>query len=60
MEKISRFVAAMLMILLILASIVWYLLVYDRNFTRDTLLSQARFHDVHGNSKMSSWFYDMA
>lgn len=60
MKKISRFVAAMLMILLILASIVWYLLVYDRNFTRDTLLSQARFHDVHGNSKMSSWFYDMA
>ena len=50
----------MLMVLLILASIVWYLFIYDRAFTRDTLLSQARFHDLHGNSRISSMFYDFA
>jgi len=46
--------------LLILASIVWYLFIYDRAFTRDTLLNQARYQDINGNSRLSSWFYDAA
>jgi len=60
MKKTFRILASLLMLLLILASIFWYLFVYDREFTRDTLLSQARFHDLHGNAKMSSMFYNMA
>lgn len=60
MKKISKFLVPLLLGLLILASIVWYLFIYDRAFTRDALLGQARFHDLHGNSKISSMFYDAA
>ncbi len=60
MKKVSKFLVPLLLGLLILASIVWYLFVYDRPFTRDALLGQARFHDLHGNSKISSMFYDAA
>jgi len=60
MKKATRILVSVLMGLLVFGSIGWYLFSYDRAFTRDTLLSQARFHDLHGNSRMSSWFYDMA
>ena len=60
MKKISKFLVPLVLALVILASIVWYLFIYDRAFTRDTLLQQARFHDLHGNSKISSMFYDAA
>ena len=60
MKKATRFLVSLLLGLLILASIFWYLFIYDRAFTRDTLLSQARFQSLHGNSRLSSWFYDAA
>lgn len=60
MKKLTRFLVPMIMGGLILASIVWYLFIYDRDFTRDTLLGQARFHDMHGNSRISAMFYDAA
>lgn len=60
MKKATRFLVPLLLLVLIFCSVVWYLFDYDRAFTRDTLLSQARFNDLHGNSRLSSWFYDMA
>ncbi len=60
MKKATRILVPLLMVVLILGSIAWYLFRYDRTFTRDTLLSQARFQDAHGNSRISSWFYNMA
>lgn len=60
MKKLSHFLVPLMMGLLILASIAWYLFIYDRDFTRDSLLSQARFQDMHGNSRMSAFFYDAA
>ena len=60
MKKTFRILVSLMMILLILASIGWYLFIYDREFTRDTLLGQARFQDTHGNSKLSAFFYDFA
>ena len=60
MKKATKFLVPLLLALVILGSIVWYLFVYDRAFTRDMLLGQARFQDTHGNSRLSSWFYDMA
>lgn len=60
MKKTIRIIAAAVMLMVILASIVWYLFIYDRAFTRDTLLQQARFHDLHGNSRISAIFYDFA
>lgn len=60
MKKFLRFLVSLLLVLAIVASIGWYLFVYDRDFTRDALLSQARYNDLYGNTRMSSWFYDLA
>ena len=49
-----------LLALCILASIGWYLLVYDREFTRDILISQARHLDSNGNSHIAAKLYDLA
>lgn len=60
MKKAFRLIIPLLLALTILFTIGWYLFVYDRVFTRDMLLSQARFQDSHGNSRLSSWFYNTA
>lgn len=60
MKKAFRLIIPLLLALTILFTIGWYLFVYDRVFTRDMLLSQARFQDSHGNSRLSSWFYTTA
>ena len=51
MKKAVRIFIPLLLVLVILASVAWYLFVYDREFTRDSLLSQARFQDLHGRSE---------
>ena len=60
MKKFFRILVPVLMGTLIIASIGWYLFVYDRDFTRDMLLEQARYQDLHGNTRLSAWFYDRA
>lgn len=60
MKKFIQILVPILLVLVILTSLGWYLFVYDRDFTRDVLLGQARFHDLHGNSRLSSWFYNLA
>ena len=60
MKKLTKILVPVLLALLILGSIVWYLFVFDREFTRDFLLQQARYHDTYGNSRLASWFYDLA
>ena len=60
MKKAAKFLMPLILGALIIASIFWYLFIYDRDFTRDTLLNQARYQNVHGNSRLSSWFYDAA
>ena len=60
MKNSSRRIVPVLLALLILASLVWYGFVYDRDFTRDMLLQQARNFSTNGNPKAASWFYDLA
>lgn len=60
MKKAIRVIVPLLLAITIIITIGWYLSVYDRVFTRDMLLNQARFQDTHGNSRLSSWFYNMA
>lgn len=60
MKKTLKFLIPLILGLFIIASILWYLFIYDRAFTRDTLLNQARYQDINGNSRLSSWFYDAA
>lgn len=60
MGKILRFIIPLLLAALVVASIFWYLFDYDRAFTRDILLKEARVNDARGNSALSAWFYKMA
>ena len=60
MKKLIHFLVPLLMVILVIASIGWYLFVYDRAFTRDILLQQARNNDLKGNNSLSSWFYNLA
>ena len=60
MKKLNKILVPILLVLLVLGSIVWYLFVYDRDFTRDFLLNQARYHDTYGNSRIASLFYNLA
>ena len=60
MKKAIRILVPVLLAALIVFSLGWYLFSYDRDFTRDVLLNQARFQDLHGNSRLSSWFYNLA
>lgn len=60
MKKVFKILIPILLSALILFSLFWYCFIYDRNFTRDMLLGQARYHSTDGNPKMASWFYDTA
>ena len=60
MKKLFKVIIPILLLALIVASLYWYCFIYDLNFTRDMLLTQARYHSTDGNPRISSWFYDMA
>ena len=60
MKNVFKKIIPFLLTLLILASIAWYGFIYDRNFTRDMLLSQARYHSTVNHPDLASWFYDCA
>jgi len=60
MKKALRVILPILLTLVILASAVWYLLSYDPDFTRDTILATAREFDKSGHHKVAAWLYDLA
>lgn len=60
MKNPLKRILPLILVIAIIASIGWYLLIYDRDFTRDMLLNQARFWDTQGHNKVASWFYDLA
>lgn len=60
MKNFLKKLVPIMLALLIIASLVWYCFVYDRDFTRDMLLKQARLQSTNGNPKVASWFYDLA
>lgn len=60
MKRLVKILVPILMVFVILFSIVWYLFIYDTQFTRDMLLDQARYWESKGNLSVSTWFYDLA
>ena len=60
MKKFFKVIIPIILVLVILASIGWYLFIYDRDFTRDMLLHGARYFDDQGNHAVSGWLYDKA
>ena len=60
MRKALRIILPIMLIITILISAFWYLLVYDPEFTRDTIMATARELDNNGHHKTAAWFYDLA
>lgn len=60
MKKALRVLIPLILAISLIGSTVWYLFVYDREFTRDILLQQARQAEVSGHHTISNWFYRAA
>lgn len=60
MNRTFKRIVPILMAIAIIVCIGWYLLVYDRTFTRDMLLNMARVCDMEGHPTLASYFYDRA
>lgn len=60
MKNPLKRIVPLILIVAIIASIGWYLFIYDREFTRDMLISVARFCDTQGYPGIASWCYDTA
>jgi len=60
MKKALRIIIPILLVAAIVLCSAWYLLVYDRPFTRDALLAAARRCESRGDHSVAAWFYGMA
>lgn len=60
MKNALRRIVPILLAVAVLGCAVWYLFVYDRDFTRDMLVTQARQLDDAGHHELAAWFYDQA
>lgn len=60
MKKTIKVLVPIILTIVILASCCWYLFSYDQAFTRDMLVSVARFCENQGSHTIATWFYDAA
>ena len=60
MKKTLRIILPIVLAVAIVACTAWYLLVYDRTFTRDVLLTCARYSESNGSHNTAAWFYNLA
>lgn len=60
MNRFLKRMVPLLLAVFIIATIGWYLFVYDRTFTRDILLYAARVSDTKGHQVLAGYFYDRA
>lgn len=59
MKRIWKILVPIVLAVAIVVCGVWYLFVYDRAFTRDMLLTWARYSESQGNHEMAAWLYDL-
>lgn len=60
MKHVLRRIVPFLLAIAVMGCAVWYLFIYDRDFTRDILVTQARYLNDAGYHKLAGWFYDQA
>lgn len=60
MKRALRILIPLALIIAVVACAAWYLLVYDRDFTRDMLLTGARQCEASGHHQLAAWLYDLA
>lgn len=59
MKRLLRVFFPIILAIAILASIGWYLFVYDTAFTREFLIHQARWFEKHGYYDSAVWLYNL-
>ena len=60
MKKATKIIIPILLVLAIIVCSAWYLFIYDREFTRDALLTVARMFEGEGNHTAAQWMYKLA
>ena len=60
MKRTTKRILPILLGIVLIASLAWYLLVYDVGFTRDSLLFGARLMEENGKHTAAAWLYDLA
>ena len=60
MKKIMKRIVPLLLIVALIASLCWYIFVYDRDTVRDFLMAQARNCAENGHFEAATWFYDIS
>lgn len=60
MKKLIRVLFPLFLVISILFCVIWYLFAYDREFTRDMLLTGARYFETQGNRNIAATFYNLA
>ena len=60
MKKIMKRIIPLLLVVALIASLCWYIFVYDRDTVRDFLLAQARSCAQNGHFEAATWFYDIS
>ena len=60
MKKTIRILLPIVLAIAIILCTAWYLFEYDRPFTRDMLLTAARYSESQGNHKTATFFYNLA
>ena len=59
MKKALKVIIPLLLIIAVICSLVWYFLVYDRDFTKDLLLWSARTLEQDGKHELAAWVYNI-
>ena len=60
MKKLIKRIIPLLLIAALIASLCWYIFVYDRETVRDFLMAQARSCAQNGHFEAATWFYDIS
>ena len=60
MFKLMKRIIPLLLVVALIASVCWYIFVYDRDTVRDFLLAQARSCAENGHFEAAAWFYDVS
>ena len=60
MKTFLKRIIPFLLVAALIASLVWYIFVYDRDTVQDFLLAQARSCAENGHFEAATWFYDIS
>ncbi len=60
MKRAFRVILPILLAIAVLGCIAWYFLVYDQAFTKELLLTGARYFEDNREYKIAAWLYDVA